>query len=73
MKRFNSTRTCSFNSGVLGLGGALFAGVVGVSTLLFLLIPRFQLESSMFLDRIISKKAKSPESSRRNSTVPAPR
>lgn len=44
---------------VAGLGAVLFAGVVGVSVLLFLAIPRFQLENSMFLDRFISKKAKS--------------
>lgn len=44
---------------VLGLGSLLFAGVVAVSALLFLAIPRFQLENSMFLDRFISKKAKS--------------
>ncbi len=44
---------------VVGLGAVLFAGVVGVSALLFLAIPRFQLENSMFLDRFISKKAKS--------------
>lgn len=44
---------------VVGLGAVLFAGVVGVSALLFLAIPRFQLESSMFLDRLISKKARS--------------
>lgn len=44
---------------VLGLGAVLFAGVVAISALLFLAIPRFQLENSMFLDRLISKKAKS--------------
>ncbi len=44
---------------VLLLGALLFAGVVGVTALLFLAIPRFQLESSMFLDRIITKKARS--------------
>ncbi len=44
---------------VLGLGVALFAGVVAVSALLFLAIPRFQLENGMFLDRFISKRAKS--------------
>lgn len=44
---------------VLGMGAVLFAGVVAVSALLFLAIPRFQLENSMFLDRLISKKAKS--------------
>ena len=43
---------------VVGLGAVLFIGVVGVSALLFLAIPRFQLENSMFLDRFISKKAK---------------
>lgn len=41
------------------LGGLLFTGVVVISALLFLAIPRFQLENSMFLDRFISKKAKS--------------
>jgi protein-glutamine gamma-glutamyltransferase len=44
---------------VAGLGLALFAGVVAVSAFLFLAIPRFQLENSMFLDRFISKKTKS--------------
>jgi len=44
---------------VLGTGGLLFVGVVAVSALLFLAIPRFQIESSMFLDRLISKKSKS--------------
>jgi protein-glutamine gamma-glutamyltransferase len=43
---------------VVGLGVVLFAGVVAVSALLFLAIPRFQLDNSMFLDRFISKKAK---------------
>lgn len=44
---------------VATLGAGLFVGVVGVSALLFLAIPRFQLENSLFLDRYISKKAKS--------------
>lgn len=44
---------------VAGLGIVLFAGVVGISTVLFLAMPRFQLENSMFLDRFISKKSKS--------------
>ena len=44
---------------VVTLGAALFAGVVAVSALLFLAIPRFQLENSLFLDRYISKKARS--------------
>ena len=43
---------------VVGLGVGLFAGVVGVSALLFLAIPRFQIENSMFLDRFITKKAR---------------
>ena len=41
------------------LGAVLFVGVVLVSGLLFLAIPRFQLESGMFLDRLISKKSRS--------------
>jgi transglutaminase-like putative cysteine protease len=40
------------------LGSVLFAGVVVVSALLFLAIPRFQLENSLFLERFITKKAK---------------
>jgi protein-glutamine gamma-glutamyltransferase len=37
---------------------ALFVGVVGISGLLFLAIPRFQLENSLFLERFITRKAK---------------
>jgi len=44
---------------LLVLGGILFAGVVGVSALLFLAIPRFQMDNSLFLERFISKKARS--------------
>ncbi len=44
---------------VLGLGGALFAGVVAISALLFLAIPRFQLDNGLFLERFITKKSKS--------------
>ena len=44
---------------VVTLGGALFAGVLGLSAVLFLAIPRFQLENSLFLDRYVSKKARS--------------
>ena len=44
---------------VVMLGGALFVGVVGLSALLFLAIPRFQLENSLFLERFTSKKARS--------------
>ena len=43
---------------VLVLGGVLFVGVVGVSALLFLAIPRFQLENSLFLERFAAKKAR---------------
>ncbi len=44
---------------VLVLGGALFVGVVAVSALLFLAIPRFQMDNSLFLERFIAKKARS--------------
>ncbi len=43
---------------VIALSVGLFAGVVAVSAVLFLLIPRFQLENGMFLDRFITKKAR---------------
>jgi protein-glutamine gamma-glutamyltransferase len=43
---------------LLVLGGALFVGVVAVSSLLFMAIPRFQLENSFFLDRFITKKSR---------------
>lgn len=43
---------------VVALGMGLFAGVVVVSGLLFLAIPRFQLENSLFLDRWMAKKAR---------------
>ena len=43
---------------VIALGAGLFAGVVAVSALLFLAIPRFQLENSLFLERFVTKKAK---------------
>jgi hypothetical protein len=43
---------------LLALGGALFIGVVAVSALLFMAIPRFQLENSFFLDRFITKKSR---------------
>jgi transglutaminase-like putative cysteine protease len=36
---------------------ALFLGVIALSGLLFLLIPRFQLENSLFLERFVVKKA----------------
>lgn len=40
---------------VLLLGGTLFAGVVVLSGLLFLAIPRFELNNGFFLDRLINK------------------
>ncbi|HUL52114.1 MAG TPA: DUF3488 and transglutaminase-like domain-containing protein [Opitutaceae bacterium] len=43
---------------LVALGGALFAGVVVLSALLFMAIPRFQLENSFFLDRFITKKSR---------------
>ncbi|MEY2879853.1 MAG: hypothetical protein RLZZ15_2233 [Verrucomicrobiota bacterium] len=43
---------------VVALAAALFVGVVAVSGALFLLIPRFQIENSLFLDRFIAKKSK---------------
>ncbi len=43
---------------VVTLGGLLFVGVVGVSALLFMAIPRFQLENSLFLERFMTKKAR---------------
>jgi transglutaminase-like putative cysteine protease len=43
---------------VVAMGGGLFAGVVALSAVLFLAIPRFQLENSLFLDRFITKKSK---------------
>lgn len=43
---------------LLGFGSALFAGVVVVSALLFLLIPRFELGGSFFLDKYITRKSR---------------
>ncbi|MBI5771306.1 MAG: DUF3488 domain-containing protein [Verrucomicrobia bacterium] len=44
---------------VVVLAVALFAGVVAISAVLFMAIPRFQLENSLFLERFVTKKAKS--------------
>lgn len=44
---------------VAALGAGLFAGLVALSALLFLAIPRFQVENTMFLDRLMARKAKS--------------
>ncbi len=43
---------------VVALGGGLFGALVVLSGLLFLAIPRFQLESGFFLERFMSKKAR---------------
>lgn len=40
------------------MGAALFAGVVVLSGLLFLAIPRFELSNSLFLDRLINRQTK---------------
>lgn len=40
------------------LGGGLFGGLVVVSALLFLAIPRVELQNSLFLERFITKKAR---------------
>jgi transglutaminase-like putative cysteine protease len=42
---------------VVALGAALFAGVVGLSTVFFLAIPRFEISSSLFLDRMMTRKS----------------
>jgi hypothetical protein len=44
---------------VVALGTALFAGLVALSALLFVMIPRFQLENGLFLERFVSKKTRS--------------
>ncbi len=43
---------------LLGFGSVLFVGVVGISALLFLLIPRFEIGSSFFLDKYITRKSR---------------
>jgi hypothetical protein len=42
---------------LLAAGSALFVGVVAVSALLFMAIPRFQLENSLFLERFVVRRA----------------
>lgn len=42
---------------VVTMGTALFAGLVGLSAVLFVAIPRFQLENGLFLERFITKKS----------------
>ncbi len=43
---------------IVTLGGVLFVGLMAVSALLFLAIPRFQLENSLFLERLMSRKSR---------------
>ena len=43
---------------LFGFAGMLFAGVVGVSALLFLVIPRFEIGSSFFLDQYLTRKSR---------------
>lgn len=43
---------------LLGLGAVLFAGVVAISALLFLLIPRFEIGSGFFLDKYLTRKTR---------------
>jgi protein-glutamine gamma-glutamyltransferase len=40
---------------LLALGGGLFLGVVALSALLFMALPRFEISNSFFLDRLIKK------------------
>ncbi len=42
---------------LVAAGAGLFLGVIALSALLFLMIPRFQLENSLFLERFVTKKA----------------
>jgi len=42
---------------LIASAAALFLGVIALSGLLFLMIPRFQLENSLFLERFVTKKA----------------
>ncbi len=43
---------------VFALASGLFAGVVGLSALLFFALPRFEITNTLFLDNLISKKSK---------------
>lgn len=43
---------------VLVLAGALFSGVVALSALLFLALPRFEISNDFFIDRMITKTAR---------------
>ncbi len=43
---------------LLGLAGVLFVAVVGMSVLLFLVIPRFEIATGFFLDKYITRKSR---------------
>ena len=43
---------------VAALGSGLFAGIVGLSALLFFALPRFEISNNLFLDNLISQKSK---------------
>jgi hypothetical protein len=43
---------------VVALGGALFCGVVALSALLFLALPRFEITNDFFIDRLITKSSR---------------
>jgi len=43
---------------LLGFGSVLFVGVVAAAALLFLLIPRFELGGSFFLDKYLTRKSR---------------
>lgn len=43
---------------VLGLGAALFGGLVALSVVLFLALPRVELSNSFFFDKLITKKSR---------------
>jgi transglutaminase-like putative cysteine protease len=43
---------------VVVLGAALFVGVVGLSAMLFMALPRFELVNSLFLDRLITRQTR---------------
>jgi len=43
---------------VVALGAGLFAGVVALSAILFLALPRFEISNDFFLDRLITKKTR---------------
>jgi transglutaminase-like putative cysteine protease len=47
--------TCDWR--VFALGGFLFVSLVALSAALFMVIPRFEIDSGLFLDRLITKKS----------------